>query len=92
MRWPWRRGSEQSAGHQREASEEPRPELQIVPEPSPDARAVFEHLVFGHIDERSDWFEAFLAEPELDDLVTRHIAGDLSPAQAARVRAILADG
>ena len=75
-----------------QAREEPRPGLRIVPEPSPEFRAFAEQQLFGHIDGAPDWFAAFLAEPELDNLATRHIAADLDTAQDARVRAVLVSG
>lgn len=46
---------------------------------------------FRH-DAGDDWLEGWLAEHELDDLLTAHRAEDLTPGEAERVRAIAATG
>lgn len=63
--------------------------MQIYP---PEVQALFEQSIYGHVEGSTDWLEAFLSEPELDNLATRHIADDLDAEQEARVRAILASG
>ena len=65
---------------------EPVSEADVLQHPALRAFAV------GPIDSRDDWFEAFLAQDELDDLRTRHDWRELTPEQTARVRAIVASG
>lgn len=87
MRWPWQRTrSEARTEGPGPTSGEGPPTLVITPEPPPELRAFVEQRMFGHVDGADDWLEAFLTETELDDLATRHVAADLSPAQEARVR------
>ena len=92
LRWPWHRHAKSSVRAADQRGSEPRLGLRITPEAPPEVRATLEHHVFGHVDEASDWLATFLAEHELDDLGTRHVAGDLTPAQEARVREIVASG
>ena len=49
-------------------------------------------FIRGPIDGRVDWFQAFLEEPELDNLRTFRTAEDLTPLEAGRVRDIFATG
>ena len=60
-----------------------------LPDDLPPELAAF---IRGPIDGREDWFEAFLAESELDDLRTRKSAADLTPHEVGRVREIVATG
>ena len=68
----------------------PRPlDPRNLPSELPPEVAAF---IRGPIDGRDDWLDAFLEEPELDNLRTFRTADDLTPLEAGRVRDIVATG